>query len=123
MNIEGIFPLVMLWVVWRIFSKVQEKLKGLPTVQPQPRASSATGSIASADLESLSYDELGGAEVSRLEITPAISARTKSAAPRVASPAARTCHKYSHRTLRRAVVWSEILAPPIGLRDEENHYR
>jgi hypothetical protein len=113
MDFEKLLPLIIVFVIWRLSEKIREKQKRLKVLQVDTTnqkldVSQSTeteidtsphpfGQISSPPLETVS----GRRET---HITPKENAQKPSI----------SCKKIF---LRRAIVWSEILSPPVSMRD------
>jgi len=158
--LENIFPLIFIYLVWKVFSKVQsvgrEEGEQAPEPQTQP-VSGQSGEPVHVDVRELLRQIFLGREESPpprprqaqketvaaprkapliLEGTRSKSARREKSGhrekeknvaplrphprdrqPQAAAPGAGgPC--FSPDRLRQAVIWSEILARPVSLRDE-----
>ncbi len=123
MEIERFLPLIILWIIWRILSRSKAK----HSKQKKPKA--RIGGIPMLDrfkkpvpiiptMEKISIiDE-------NIEILPDDAEETADDKPSASLKSA-VCMKsspkitsYSPIFLKKAVVWSEILGTPVGLRED-----
>lgn len=163
--LENIFPLIVIYLVWKVFNKAQKagQEEGEQEAQPRPPAP-AEGEYGQVDVRELLRQILLGGEAAQprpvpppqprpapreaivavpqgrrpsliREETPARQTRREKAgrrekpeapaavrpAPRAAAPEGKPCRPgrpcFSPRKLRQAVIWSEILARPVALRE------
>ena len=114
MDFENIFPLIILWLIWVISQKRQgrgRQEKPAPRSVPAPMAMAPTGPPPGPPTFAAAVEMAPGASAAKAR--PALSENRSAAGPPAwPDPAADS----SVGTLRQAVVWSEILAPPLALR-------
>lgn len=157
--LENIFPLIFIYLVWKVFSKVQgigrQEEEQTPEPQPQP-VSAHSGEPVQVDVRELLRQIFLGREESPpprprqaqketvvprkaslvLEGAPSKSTRREKSGQRekeknVVPERSRTRDRqrqagaplaggpcFSPGRLRQAVIWSEVLARPVALRDE-----
>jgi hypothetical protein len=111
MELERLLPLLIIWIIWRILSK--RKTAPEKTVSPPAGVKEEI-----EELEPVT-------EAAPLPAPPAFDTEEQPEEKQtVVQPAVRPARrgfaaKCSDRNfLQQAVVWSEILAPPVSLRDE-----
>jgi hypothetical protein len=114
MEIERLLPLLIIWIIWRILTykrKADKEKTGAPPVFSKEGSEIPEPVPVAAPLPSPSIGTTGTGD------QPMV---TKTVVPPPAMPAgqARRGMMGADRSfLQQAVVWAEILAPPVGLRD------
>ena len=113
MEIERLLPLLIIWIIWRILTNRQKAAKEKTGVSPvfSKQGSKTAESVEVATLPSPPISKIEAEEQPILNKT-------------VMPPPVRLCRrprrglKCPDRSfLQQAVVWAEILAPPVSLRD------
>lgn len=122
MDFEGIGTLVLLWIFWTVFERIKdalEKRKGEP--EPYPVESEIPGEMEFRP-EFQPVIKKVARKVSGAPPPPAMTGEVPVAvAPQARSGAA--ARRFRRERLREAVIWSEILAPPVALRRETDSHQ
>jgi hypothetical protein len=114
MDLERLLPLLILWIIWRILTnrrKVTKEKAGPPPVFLEKESEAVEPGRAAA-VPPPPLVSVTEAEEQAIVSTPVTSS------PAMPGGRARQGMMEPDRSfLQQAVVWAEILAPPVGLRD------
>lgn len=125
MDIEKLVPLLIIWVIWRIVSRIQT---GPPAPKPEI-GKTVPGRIADGAGGPVPQPSiLAPPPLQRPEVETPSAAGQEIVRERVAcplkpagfGPARPVTSRYSPGCLRRAIVWAEILGPPVSLRNDKD---
>ena len=112
MELERLLPLLIIWIIWRIVSRKRkagpEKTVPPPAGVKEEMKELESGTVAAPFPAQPALDTVVQPEEKQPVVQPAVRPARRGFAA-----------KCSDRNfLKQAVVWSEILAPPVSLRDD-----
>jgi hypothetical protein len=114
MDIERFFPLLILWVLYQIFFKKRAVTKK----ESVPKSMPAVGWREARNEDKEPSPVLAAMATVDKDVPAGASNRT--VRPRaIVADSVQPAKHYSRRSLRRAVIWSEILGPPVCQRKVE----
>ena len=113
MEIERLLPLLIIWIIWRILTNRQkaakEKTGTPPVISKQGSKTAEPVEVATLPAPPISKTEA--------EEQPIINKTVLPPAVRPCKRARRGLKCPDRSFLQQAIVWAEILAPPVSLRD------
>jgi hypothetical protein len=116
MELERLFPLFLIWIIYTIFirmRRVRKKDVG-PVVTPAP---AVHGKDSGSRPQDFRAEPLMAASEKERATQPL--SKSFSASAGLQQKSSRRRQISTRAFLRRAVVWSEILRPPVSMRSEE----
>ncbi len=113
MDFDRFLPLIIVFIIWRLTERMRQKKKRPTPMQVDPAAQEF-------DIKNMSELKLDGSPLpaESLIADPLHVVAEKNMSQIITRKKTRR-HKLSRKKifLRQAVVWSEILSPPVSLRD------
>jgi hypothetical protein len=118
MDLERLSPFFLIWLIYTLFtSKRQARKKDVGTVVPP--APVVHGDDSRSRPQNFRAEPLMAAGEKERATRPEPTGLVVVAAARSQQESSRRRRISSRAFLRRAVVWSEILRPPVSMRSEE----
>ena len=125
MDIEKLIPLLIIWVIWRIVSRIRT---GPPAPEPKI-GKTVPGRIADGAEGPVPQPSIvAEPPIQKPKVETPSAAGQETVEGKVAcplkpagfGPARPVMSRYSPGFLRRAMVWAEILGPPVSLRNDKD---